>query len=379
MTAWHRPVRLQISYAAIAQNTRLLSRILGPNVQIMAPVKANAYGHGAVQTARTVLCSGAQRLAVATVDEAMELRQAGIEAPILILGASYGEAVECAVACSAALSIQSLDQLQAVAQAATHMGKTALIHLQVDTGMTRLGVQGDETLQTLLSALHTMPQVRMEGIYTHFFDANDDAVTRQQFARFLRAVSFTRQAGFTPLVHCAATEAALRFPEMRCDCVRPGIALYGGCAEDLPGSQWAMQLSARPVRVAHVEAGETVGYGGTFRLLRPSTIMTVPIGYADGYPRILGGRAQVLVRGMRAPVIGRVCMDMLMVDVTDIPGVTMDDPIVLMGSQGQETITPEDLAFWANTISYEIITGFHDRIARGDFDDKRTDSANNPR
>lgn len=379
MIAPHRPARLQVDWNAIAGNVRLLCAQYGPNVELMAPVKANGYGHGAVMAAKTALQNGAKRLAVAMVDEAVQLRDAGIEAPILILGASMGSAVEQAVLCGAAMSLQDEEQAREMRAAAQKTGREAIAHIQIDTGMSRLGARGDGQLQSILQAVGRDGLVRIEGVYTHCFDGCDRQRCDEQFKRFLHAVDLVRAAGHSPIAHCAATEASLLWPEMRCDCVRPGIAVYGGCQDMLPGLKWAMRLVAKPVRIAWIEPSETVGYGGMFRAQRKTRIMTVPVGYADGYPRCIGTKGFALVGGVRVPVVGRVCMDMLMLDVTDVPGVGMNSEIVLLGAQGNEAIWPDEMAGWANTISYEIITGFHDRIARGDFDDKGADTQGDPR
>lgn len=374
MTAPHRAVRLQIDWQAIAGNVRLLRRAYGPDVQIMAPVKANGYGHGAIQAANTVLQSGADRLAVAMVDEAMELRAAGICAPILILGASTAGAVQEAVRHDVAMALQCPQQAGEMRRAAQKMGKPALAHIQIDTGMSRLGAKGEDELQALLQAIGQDGLIRVEGVFSHCFDGCNQTRCTQQQALFLRALRQVQSARHRPIAHIAATEASLLWPELRMDCVRPGIAIYGGCQEILPGLKWAMRLVARPVRLQWIEPGETVGYGGDFCARRPTRIMTVPVGYADGYPRLLGGRGFALVCGKRVPVVGRVCMDMLMLDVTDVPEADMTDEVVLLGEQGREAIWPDEMAGWAQTISYEIITGFHERIARGDFDDEGADT-----
>lgn len=373
MTAPNRPVRLEVDRRAIEANVRLLRREYGPDLCLIAPVKANGYGHGAVKAAQAVLRGGADMLAVAMADEAAQLREAGIDAPIMILGASIGPAVEIAVRYDAAMAVQDAWQMRECRAAAQRAGKPAKVHIQVDSGMSRLGTRGAEELEELLRECGTDGRIRIEGIFTHYYAGTDRERCRAQHELFAKAVAQVRAAGHDPLVHSAATEASLLWPELRDGGVRPGIAVYGGCSELLPGLKWAMRLWAKPVRTAWIEAGESVGYGPAFTADRRTKVMTVPIGYADGYPRLLGGRACALVRGCRAPVIGRVCMDMLMLDVTDVPGACMDDEVVLLGKQGNEEICPDEMAGWAETISYEIITGFHERIARGDFDDEGTD------
>ena len=203
----------------------------------------------------------------------------------------------------------------------------------------------------------------MEGIFTHFCVADTDPeFTEIQNRRFAEALARTREAGFAPIAHAAATSAMLE-PAYQYDMVRAGIGLYGSCMDALSGElRHAQTLTTRPVRIERLAAGDTVGYGRTFTARRDSTIMTLPIGYGDGYPRILSNRASVLVKGRRAPLAGRVCMDMLMADITDIPGVTLDDEVVLMGAQGDERITPDELAALAETIPYEIMLGFSARI-----------------
>ncbi|MDO4739185.1 MAG: alanine racemase [Eubacteriales bacterium] len=373
MTAPNRPVRLDVDWQAIAANVRALRRAYGPEVRMIAPVKANGYGHGALGAAKTVLANGADALAVAMADEAVQLREAGVGAPILILGASVGGAVDEAVRHEVAMAVQDAAQIDECRAAARRLGKPALVHIQIDTGMSRLGTRGSEELRTLLEQIGTDGLIRVEGAFTHYFAGRDREICQGQHARFAQAVGQIRRAGHRPLAHSAATEASLLWPELRDEGVRPGLAIYGGCADLLPELKWAMRLWAKPVRVARIEPGETAGYGPAFCAQRPTTVMTVPIGYADGYPRAIGGRGFALVRGRRAPVIGRVCMDMLLLDVTDVPGACMQDEVVLLGEQGGEAIRPDEMAQWADTISYEIITGFHDRIARGDFDDKGTD------
>lgn len=378
MTAPNRPVRLRVDWQAVAANVRALRRAYGPEVKMIAPVKANGYGHGAIGAARTVLENGADLLAVAMVDEAIQLREAGVTAPILILGASIGPAVEEAVRYDVAMAVQGADQARECREAAKKIGKRALIHIQVDTGMSRLGTRGEEEMRALLETVGSDGLVRVEGVFTHYYAGRDRDLCRAQHERFLQAAAQIKAAGHSPLVHSAATEASLLWPELRDQAVRPGIAIYGGCQDLLPELNWAMHLRAKPVRIAQIEAGEAVSYGPIFRAERPTAVMTVPVGYADGYPRLIGGRGCALVKGQRVPVIGRVCMDMLMLDVTDVPGVSMEDEVVLLGAQGKDAIWPDEMAGWADTIPYEIITGFHERIARGDFDDQGTDTGDDP-
>ena len=355
---------LTVSLRAIEGNYRKIRAALAPDVKLIAVVKADAYGHGATHVARRLETAGADMFAVAILEEALALREAGITRPILVLGGLCAgderEAVHAGIS-PAVFAIDALDRLE---RAACAENLPALAHLKVDTGMARLGTRGDGELDALLLRWKDCPHVRMEGVFTHFAAADTEAdFTQTQDAAFAHAVARVRAAGFTPLVHDAAT-TGIHYEGMRHDAVRPGIGLYGYCMPEVPGLEMAQRLTARPVRLHWIEAGETVSYGRTFTAQRRTRVMTVPIGYGDGYPRILGNRADLLVGGKRAPIIGRVCMDMLMADVTGVPGVDMDSEIVLLGSQGTERIDAAELAAKCDTIPYEIMLGFSPRVRR---------------
>jgi alanine racemase len=245
------------------------------------------------------------------------------------------------------------------------------IHVKIDTGMSRLGVT-DGRFGELLAQCAQHPSIRVDGLATHFASADepDPSPTEEQLARFIRCLDQARAMGADPqVIHAANSSAALRFPRTRFDLVRPGIVLYGALpsvhlvAHD-PGIRPVLSLHTRVNALREVPAGTSVSYGGTVILARPSRIATIPVGYADGYPRSLSNRAQVIVRGRRAPVVGRVCMDLTMIDVTEVPGVEVGDPITLLGSEGAEAIRPEELAAWAGTIAYEILCGISKRVPR---------------
>ena len=354
------------------ENARLIRRHLQGKARLMAVVKADAYGHGLIPTAKVELAAGADYLAVALAEEGVTLREAGVKASILVLGGSAPEALNAAVHHHLAQAVYAAEDVKTLQREATRLDTVAHAHLKIDTGMTRIGVRGGAALDEVLAAFKDCPRVKLEGVFTHFAAADDDPeYTRAQNARFVEAVARIRAEGVKPIVHAAASEAALRDPTLWHDMVRPGIALYGASVRHLlPGLTPAQTLSTRPVRLSPVPAGETVGYGRTFKTERDSLIMTLPIGYGDGYPRLLSNRAHVLVRGKRAPLVGRVCMDMIMADVTDIPGVTAEDEVVLLGAQGAERITPDELAMLTGTIPYEIMLGFSPRVTRV-FDDVR--------
>ena len=354
---------LKLSTQTIADNARAIRRRVPANVRMMGVVKANAYGHDSVRTAKRLLEAGVDAFAVAIVEEAATLRRAGIGEMILILGGGDESSLREAVRVDASQAVYTVEMLEILRDEARRAGKKARAHLKLDTGMSRIGVRDEAALDELIARWQDCPEVEMEGIFTHFCAADTDpAFTEIQNRRFARGLEKVRAAGFRPIAHAAATSAMLD-PRYQYDMVRAGIGLYGCCMPELKDEiRCAQTLVTRPVRIQRVAAGDTVGYGRTFTAQRDSTIMTLPIGYGDGYPRILGNRAPVLVKGRRAPLAGRVCMDMVMADITDIPGVTLEDEVVLMGRQGDECVTPDELAALAETIPYEIMLGFGARV-----------------
>jgi len=358
-----RPTIMRVSTEAIAHNARVFREAIPKTVRMMCVIKADAYGHDSVAVAKKLLGAGADAFAVAIVEEAEALRSAGIACPILILGGAGAQSLRQAVRCGASQAVYADWMLDVMQDEARRLGVPAKAHLKLDTGMSRIGVRDADALEALLEHWKRCPDVQMAGAFTHFCVADTDPeFTELQRARFARFLDIVRAAGHRPIAHAAATSAMLR-PELQFDMVRPGIGLYGtGVPELQDRLQYGQTLVTRPIRIQRIQKGDTVGYGRTFTAQRDSVIMTVPIGYGDGYPRILSNRASVLVRGRRAPQVGRVCMDMLMADVTDIPGVTLEDEVVLMGRQGDAVITPDELAEQAGTIPYEIMLGFGPRV-----------------
>ena len=357
---------MRISERALYENALAIRRSIPASVKMMCVVKADAYGHGSAFAARAMLRAGADAFAVAIVEEAEELRAAGITQPILILGGGGESSLREAVAADVSQAVYESWMLDAMQDEARRRGVRAKAHLKIDTGMSRIGVRGDAALDALLT--HWREQcadVGMEGMFTHFCVADSDMdFTQRQNERFRNALARVRSAGFRPIAHAAAT-SAMALPECRYDMFRAGIGLYGSLAPGLEGQvSHAQTLSAYPVRIQKIRAGESVGYGRTFIAPRDSVIMTVPIGYGDGYPRLLSNRADALVCGRRARIVGRVCMDMIMLDVTDIPEASLDSEVVLMGAQGNERITPDELAERSGTIPYEIMLGFSPRVRR---------------
>ena len=359
-----RPTVMRVSMGTLVENARAIRARIPENVRMLCVVKADAYGHDSPALSKA-LVGLADAYAVAIVEEARELRNAGIDKMIVILGGACEDSLREAVRIGASQAVYRPEDLLILENEAVKTGATAKAHVKIDSGMSRIGVRSMKDLDALLEVWMCCPHVQMEGCFTHFCVAETDTgYTDMQNARFNEMLARVRAAGFNPVAHAAASTAMLN-PDWQHDMVRAGIALYGSCMPDMTGElRHAQTLLTRPVRIETIHAGDTVGYGRTFRAERETVVMTLPIGYGDGYPRILSNRADVLVHGRRARIIGNVCMDMLMADITDIPGVTLEDDVVLMGNQGDESITPDELAERAETIPYEIMLGFSRRVPR---------------
>jgi len=360
----------EIDLDAIAHNVRQLKRHIGERVKLTAVVKANAYGHGAVPVARTALENGAERLAVNRVVEGIELRRAGIAAPILTLGYSPPWEAEAIVRHDLTPTITEREVALALARAAASQGKTVPVHVKVDTGMGRFGLLPKEVVG-FAKGLADFPNLRLEGLYTHFATADeaDKSHTRRQFGIFLDVLKRLEEAGVEVSIrHAANSAATLDLPETHLDMVRCGIAIYGlypsaEVSHSVPLKP-AMSLKSRVARLRTLPAGSCISYGCTYVTSSPTRVALVPVGYGDGYHRLLSNRGQVLICGRRAPILGRVCMDQFVVDVSDIPGVRMDDEVVVFGRQGEEEISAEEVAAWAQTINYEVVTALMPRVTR---------------
>ncbi len=352
---------VRVNLARIAHNARVLKKMMG-ETRMMAVVKANAYGHGLIPVARTALKNGAEYLGVAVPEEGAALREAGIDAPILVLGNAGTAGAELSVRAGLIQTAFDAGGVRRLEEACAAAGRDVQMHLKLDTGMNRIGARNEDEVRRVLSALADAPHVHMTGVFTHFSDAEnpDDAFSREQFARF-GALCRLLPGGL--LRHAAASAASLRFPWARLDMVREGIALYGCGEENVAlGLAPAMQMETRVAYVKRIGAGESVGYGRAFRAQKSLLVATLPVGYGDGYPRACSGKASVLINGRRCPVLGNVCMDQMMVDVSEAGAVREGDLAVLMGRQGAGQITADDLAGWAGTISYEILLAPHARM-----------------
>lgn len=361
-----RPLWAEIDLDAIAHNACELKKRAGDAAGLLAVVKANAYGHGAVPVARAMAEAGARQLGVACVDEGIQLRQAGISLPILVMGYAAPWEAERIVAHGLTPTLNTRQLALAVAGFSAQRGLTTPVHLKVDTGMNRFGLLPPE-VAPFAEFVRTLPGLRVEGIYTHFAvaDEADKTFTRQQFKTFLDTAA---QLPWIPCRHVANSATILDTPEMCLEMVRPGISLYGA----YPSNQvqrsiklrTALSLKSRVARLHDLAPGESVSYGRTWSADKPSRVALIPCGYADGMRRCLSNRGSVIIRGRRAPIRGRICMDQFVVDVSHIPGVHPDDEVVLIGRQGEEEITAEELAALAETISYEIFCGISPRVPR---------------
>ncbi len=366
-----RPTRVEIDLDAVVANAAHVASLVAPRAGVLAVVKADAYGHGAIEVARALRDHAPiLGLAVSLAEEGFELRRAGVEGPILVMGAVYGTLHREVAAHGLTPVVSELADVAAFARGAAPLG----VHLKLDTGMSRLGVRA-EGLGAFLDALAAHPGVRLTGFMTHLASADSDPeLTRVQLERFAAALPAVRAAagpGAPLVLHAANSAATMLREDARLDAVRPGLAVYGGGG--WAGLRPAMRFVTAIVSLRDLAPGDTVSYGATWRAPARRRIATLPVGYADGYPRRLSGTHQspaegptsVLVRGRRCPVVGTVCMDMLMIDVTDLGDeVALGDEAVLIGTQGSEAISAAELARRAGLIEYEITCGISKRVPR---------------
>lgn len=371
-----RPTWAEIDLNNLASNFNVVKERVGPDVKAMAVVKANAYGHGAVQCARRLVKEGAEWFGVALPEEAIELRAAGIGQPILSLGGFWqGQATAC-IQQRITPVVYRLDMVAAIDQAARDAGVIADVHVKIDTGMGRLGVRPDE-LTEFVTGLSKFQNIRVDGLLTHFAAADDAAcqpLTQLQLRRFDEAAALLCERGYRPThLHLANSAAIYGQREAWGTMVRPGGVLYGLWRDILPvtvskpGLAPVMSLHSRISLLKWIPPGETIGYGCTFEASRKSLIAIVPVGYHDGYMRGFSNRSNVLVRGEHAPVVGRVSMDLTLIDVTNIPDVEVNDQVTLLGIDRKNSavaITAEDLARIAGTLSYEVTCGIGQRVPR---------------
>ena len=375
-----RPTRAEVNLAHLRHNYRVLEKMFGDGQtkpSIWGVLKADAYGHGSAAVARTLERAGMPSLCVALLEEAIELRDAGIRVPILVMGGYYGprrEGLEEILARDLVPVVYDAGQIERIATLARYEGegRPVRVHLKVDTGMGRLGVSMGE-LDDVLDAFDGRPEVQLDGLMTHLACADGEELepTMEQLARFAEVRGRVRARGFSPrFVHAANSAGAMRLPEARFDAVRPGVALFGvspvrGLAPELKP---VIRVRTEVVALRTVEAGQPIGYGYTWRASRPSVIATVPMGYADGLDRKLSNRGHALARGRRVPIVGTMSMDLTMLDVTDIPGARIGDEVVFLGQQegalGRDVITAEEIAETTGTIPWEVLTSISRRVPR---------------
>jgi len=374
----------EIDLDAVAANTRELRRVTRTEARLLVAVKANAYGHGLVEVARQALETGADALGVARMPEGLALRDAGIDAPVLVFGFTPPSDVEALVRHDLIQTVYTLDTARAYAERIGKRGGRLKVHLKVDTGMGRLGILpdsrryvepgmgvSDHAVREVLT-IAGLKELTLEGIFTHFAssDSADKRFAEQQFDMFMAFLGQLKRSGLEfELRHAANSGAVIDMPLTHLDMVRAGVSLYGLYPSDEVEKSRidlvpVMTLKARIVHLKMVPAGFPVSYGMTHRTQAPTTIATVPVGYADGFNRRLSNRGHMLVHGQKAPIVGRVCMDLTMIDVGHIPGVAVEDEVVILGRQANEAITADDLASLLDTINYEITSAITARVPR---------------
>jgi len=368
MKQTQRPTHVEINLSALSHNYQIIRHDLPADYGVLAVVKADAYGHGAVEVAKVLQGLGASLLGVAIVEEGVELRRAGIDLPILMLGGPCPGQEELIVANGLQVSVFEVEQLQRLDQAAGRLGQMCHCHLKIDTGMGRLGVLPHD-LDDIVAQFQRSSHLALDGVMTHFAvaDSQDDPYTQRQLALFLECVQRVRAAGFSlRYIHAANSAAIFSHVIDGCNLVRPGIALYGGqpFSEQTLPLQPVMSLRTNVAHLKSLPVGSGVSYGLHFVAQRPTVIAAIPVGYADGYNRLLSNTGIALVRGQQVPVAGTVCMDWTLLDVTDVDGVSAGDEVTLLGCDGDECVTAQQWADQIGTISYEVFCQISKRVPR---------------
>ncbi|MDQ0203587.1 alanine racemase [Pectinatus haikarae] len=367
-----RPAWVEVDLDILANNMREIRRLTDKNAEITAVIKANAYGHGSCAVAELLLQNGADRFAVAELDEAIELRRADITAPILVLGPLFAEQARPAVLYGIDVPIFDYNTAKAFSDEAVRQRRDVRLHIKIDSGMGRIGYRPAEESIAEIKKISKLPNVVMEGIFTHFAtaDCTDKSFAREQYKRFSYVCARLEEEKVTVRTHhCANSAAILDLPEYHWDMVRAGVILYGLAPSgevDIAGTALkpAMAFKCRITHIKKLQKGDSVSYGRKFIADRECTIATLPVGYADGYTRMLSGKAQVLIGGQRASVVGNICMDQCMVDISQIQNVKKGDEAVLFGSQGSSAISADELARKLGTINYEIVCMMARRLPR---------------
>ena len=362
----------EVDLDAIAHNMREIRRITDPKAQIMAVVKADGYGHGFLEVTKTLLENGADRLAVAIPQEGKQLRKRGIDVPVLLLSATMEDDIDEIIDLNLTTNVFSYEFAEVISKVAQKKKKTANVHIKLDTGMSRIGFvisdNNEEVINEILR-ISKLPYINIEGLFSHFStsDEKDDTYTRLQFKRFMAVADELKARGLDiPIKHICNSAGVMMYPEMHLDMVRPGVILYGMYPSDEVDKSKldlipAMTLKSRISYVKEVEAGRGVSYGKEYITDRTTKIATVPIGYADGYLRKIAKHGEMIVHGVKVPIIGRICMDQCMIDVSDVHNIERGDEAIIFGREG---ITIDDLASWLETINYEVSCVIGKRIPR---------------
>jgi alanine racemase len=370
--SFYRPTWVEISLDALRYNLRSFRRLLPTEMEIMAVVKADAYGHGAVEVAKEVLENGASYLAVAFLDEALELRRAGITAPILVLGYTSKQGLALAIENKITLNIYNLDILESLAELSS-AENPANIHIKIDTGMGRIGLHTEREATAFIERALELPHVQVEGLFTHYASADeaDKSYTRQQYEQFDRVVQyFARKEVNFKFVHAGNSATAIDNPELTYNMVRLGISLYGlypseEVQQQKIDLQPVMSLKTGVVMLKEMPKGSGISYGSIYHTqMESEKIATLPVGYADGFSRMLTGKAQAVIHGQKVPIVGTICMDQCMINVTGVDQVELEDEVLLLGRQGNAVITAEELAKQLGTINYEITCMISHRVPR---------------
>ena len=366
-------ISAEISYDALDHNMNQMLDRVNPGTSFCPVVKADAYGHGALQISRRLQSmSFIWGFAVATPEEAMQLRRGGIMKPIMLLGYAFPESYEDLVDYDIRPCVFDMESAKALSLCARSLQKDVIIHIAVDTGMSRIGFSPEMASVNTILEIAALPGIKIEGLFTHFARADEPDMTSaaKQLNLYLRFEKTLRNKGFkVPIRHVSNSAALMRMPEAHLDMVRCGITMYGlmpsdEIAEDVGDLQPLLSLKSHVSFVKTLPSGRAVSYGGTFVTTKETKIATVPAGYADGYPRMLSGKGMVLIHGQRVPILGRVCMDQFMVDVTSIPDVKTGDEVVLIGKQGEECITAEELGALSGRFNYELVSEINKRVPR---------------
>ncbi len=357
----------EIDLDAIAHNVQAIKAFVGPNVEIIASVKANAYGHGLLPVSRTALEAGASRLAAHRIQVAVTLRESGITAPILLMGHTPPSGVDLVLRNHITPTLVDWETARLIS---AHAEEPTPVHVKIDTGMSRYGLEPEKAVD-FVRYIASLPNLRLEGLFSHFATADQEDLSdaHRQLQRFRAVHDELERLGYPiPIPHMCNSAALVTMPEAHMAAVRPGLLIYGMAPSPASAPAFplrrALSLKTTVIHVRDLEAGSAISYGRTFIAPAPMRVALVSLGYGDGYPRLASNRGAVLIHGQRAPIRGRICMDQMIVDVTEIPDVLVGDEVVAIGPQGDDEITAEEVGAWAETINYEVVTDLLPQVVR---------------